>query len=177
MQIDPGLDTGPMLLKTELSIGPEETAPELTARLAEVGAPLIVETLRGIERGELKPKAQEGSLATLARPLKKEDGLIDWTNTAAQIFNRIRGLQPWPGAYTSFRGKNCQIGGRPATGYTQTPSEIPPGTIRANKSEVVVECGHGLLLLDSVQLEGRKRVSGREFANGARLNPGERFGI
>jgi methionyl-tRNA formyltransferase len=180
MQIDPGLDTGPMLLRTELPIGPDETAPELAARLAQAGAPLIVETIRRLERGDIAPEPQDNSKATFAPPLKKEDGLIDWSQPAVQICNRIRGLQPWPGAFTSFRGKNCQIWGRPSPyrdveGTTEQPS-LPPGTIRLDKIGVSVSCGEGTLWVGSVQLEGRKRITAPEFANGARLTPGERFG-
>jgi methionyl-tRNA formyltransferase len=175
MQIDAGLDTGAMLLRTELAIGPDETAPQLTARLAEVGAPLILETLRRLERGDLVAEAQDNSQATLARPLKKEDGLIDWSQSAAQIYNRIRALQPWPGTYTWFRGKNCQVSGRPALPEL-TRVDAAPGAIQADKSGVRVSCGRGSLTLEFVQLEGRKRVTAQEFANGARLAPSERFG-
>ena len=176
MQIDPGLDTGPMLLKTELPIGPDETAPELSARLAQAGAPLIVETLRRVEAGEITPEEQDHSQATFAPPLRKEDGLIDWSQAATQIHNRVRGLQPWPGTYTSFRGKNCQIWGRqPLVNDAAAPAAIP-GTIHAGKSGVLVDCGTGRLLLENIQLEGRKRVTAREFVNGARLAADERFG-
>ncbi|HUA01502.1 MAG TPA: methionyl-tRNA formyltransferase, partial [Candidatus Aquilonibacter sp.] len=113
MQIDAGLDTGPMLLKYETEIGRDETAPELTVRLAEAGAPLIAETLRGLDGGTIRAIPQDHSEATLAPPLKKEDGRIDWWLSARKIHNRIRGLQPWPGAFTTFRGKSCQIWGKP----------------------------------------------------------------
>jgi methionyl-tRNA formyltransferase len=196
MQIDAGLDTGAMLLRTEVEIRPDETAPQLTARLAELGAPLIVETLRRLERGDLVAQPQDNSLASHARPLKKEDGLIDWSQSAAQIYDRIRALQPWPGTYTSFRGKNCQIWGRtlsvedllaahpgatttyPSVSSVTGPSQpaSPAGSIHADKFGVRVICGQGALWLEFVQLEGRKRVTAQEFANGARLAPGERFG-
>jgi methionyl-tRNA formyltransferase len=192
MQIDPGLDTGPMLLRTELPIGPDETAPELTARLAQAGAPLIVETLRRVAAGEITPEPQDNSQATFAPLLKKEEGLIDWSRSDKQIYNRIRGLQPWPGAYTSFRGKHCQIWGRTLTpeqilaatpgatirhAISSTPLPVPPqGSIHADKFGVRVTCGRGTLWLEFIQLEGRKRVTAREFVNGARLEPGEKFG-
>lgn len=175
MQIDAGLDTGPTLLRTELPIGPDETAPELTARMGEASAPLIVDTLRRSDRAELSALPQDNSQATLAPPLKKEDGLIDWSVSAAQIYNRIRGLQPWPGAYTRFRDKACQVWGRPVADELVGPEAGPPGTICVEKSRVTVACGHGALALEFAQMEGRKRVTGREFANGARLTPGERF--
>jgi methionyl-tRNA formyltransferase len=173
MRIDAGLDTGPMLLKYESEIGPDETAPELYARLAEAGAPLLAETLRGIERGTLTPAPQDNSQATFAPPLKKEEGRIDWSLPAQRIYNRIRGLQPWPGTFTSFRGKNCAIWGRPAD---LAPSQQPPGAIALRGDSVIVACGEGSALrIEFVQLEGRKRITGREFANGARLAPDDRF--
>jgi methionyl-tRNA formyltransferase len=176
MQIDPGLDTGPMLLRTELPIGDRETAPQLAARLAEAGAPLIVETLRQVAGGAITPQPQDSSQATLARALKKEDGLIDWTASAQNIYNRIRGLQPWPGAFTAFRSKACNIWAKPAArDSTASPA---PGTIRETAGQILVACGEGTALqLDAVQLEGRKRVTAREFVNGARLQAAERFGV
>ena len=173
MRIDAGLDTGPMLLKYETEIGPDETAPELYARLAEAGAPLLAETLRGIERGTLTPAPQDNSQATFAPPLKKEEGRIDWSLPVQKIYNRIRALQPWPGTFTSFRGKNCAIWGRPAD---LAPSQQPPGAIALRGDSVIVACGEGSALrIEFVQLEGRKRITGREFANGARLAPDDRF--
>ena len=174
MRIDAGLDTGPMLLKYETEIGADETAPELTARLAEGGAPLIAETLRGLENGTISATPQDGSQATLAPPLKKEDGRIDWWLSARKIYNRIRGMQPWPGAFTAFRGKSCQIWGKPlkpvAAGGT-------PGIILPTKEDgLLVICGGASVLrVEYVQLEGRKRVTDAEFMNGARIAPGERF--
>jgi methionyl-tRNA formyltransferase len=185
MNIDAGLDTGPMLLRFETEIGPEETAPELYARLSEAGAPLVVETLRGLQAGTITPVPQDNSQASFAPPLKKEEGRIDWSLSAKEIYNRIRGLQPWPGAYSSFRGRNCAIWGRPIStpwrAGLQTPpsggSRSPGELLQANGNSVVL-CGEGTaLLLEFLQLEGRKRVTALEFANGARLIPGDRFGI
>lgn len=176
MRIDAGLDTGPMLLKYETEIGAEETAPELTARLAEAGAPLVAETLRGLESGSIVATPQDGALATLAPPLKKEDGRIDWSLDARTIYNRIRGLQPWPGTYTTFRGKSCHLWAKPAPDAGALGS-LPPGTIRVADRQVFVSCSTTTMLqIESVQQEGRKRISAQEFANGARLAPGERFG-
>jgi methionyl-tRNA formyltransferase len=175
MQIDAGLDTGPMLLRHETEVGADDTAPELTSRLAEAGAPLMAETLRKLERGEIVPAAQDNSKATHAPPLKKEEGRIDWGAPAEQIYNRIRGLQPWPGAFTTFRGKTCQIWGKP---LHQVVAGGMPGIILPMREDgLPVICGGASVLrVDHVQLEGRKRVTGPEFANGARIVPGEKFG-
>jgi len=176
MKIDAGLDTGPMLLKHATAIGPDETAPELAARLAEAGAPLMAETLRKLERGEITPTPQDNSKATHAPPLKKEDGRIDWNLIAPQIYNHIRGLQPWPGAYTTFRGKTCQIWGKP---LQPVAAGGMPGIILPTKEDgLLVICGGpSVFRVDHAQLEGRKRVTGFEFMNGARIKPGEIFGV
>src|SRR5208282_4972654 len=145
MRIDSGLDTGPMLLKYETAIAKDETAPELYARLAEAGAPLIVETLRGLANGTITPTPQDNSLATLAPPLKKEDGRINWSLPAQKIYNCIRGFQPWPGAFTTFRGKQCAIWGKPAlhqllevaTSASESRQQIP-GTISVSGGDVNV---------------------------------------
>jgi len=173
MSIDAGLDTGPTLLRWETAIGADETAPELYERMAQAGGLLIVETLRRLADGTITPVAQDAAQATFAPPLKKEDGRIDWSLPASVIYNRMRGFQPWPGAYTRFRGKQCAAWGRPAvSGF-----EGAAGEIRASGGEVYVACGDGSALrLETVQMEGRKRVAAREFANGARIADGERFG-
>jgi methionyl-tRNA formyltransferase len=175
MQIDAGLDTGPMLLKYQTGIGPDETAPELYAQLAEAGAPLIVGTLKKLDRGEITPTPQDNSQATLAPPLKKEDGRIDWFLPAPKIYNRIRGLQPWPGAFTTFRGATCRIWGKPLkpVGAGGTPGIILP----TREDGLLVICaGATVLRVEQIQIEGRNRISDGEFMNGARIVPGEHFG-
>jgi methionyl-tRNA formyltransferase len=173
MQVDAGLDTGPILLRLEVDIAPDETAPQLYSRLAEAGAPLMVETLRRLDRGEITPRPQDDSQAMLAPLLKKEHGRIEWNSAAPKIYNRIRGLDPWPGAFTSFRGKTCHVWGKPA----QEKAEGAPGAIFTRGREVFVSCGESTVLeLEFVQLEGRKRVTAREFSIGARLSPSDRFG-
>jgi methionyl-tRNA formyltransferase len=175
MQIDAGMDTGPILLQQQMPIGPDETAPELAARMAEAGAPLMTETLRKLDRGEMEPRPQDSPQASYAPRLEKEHGRIDWSLTAGQIYNRIRGLAPWPGAYTAFRGQLCHVWGRP-TELAKTPDQSP-GQIAIVGSEVLAVCGQGSSLrLETVQMEGRKRIAAREFANGAHLAPGECFG-
>jgi methionyl-tRNA formyltransferase len=175
MQIDAGLDTGPMLLKYQTGIGPDETAPELYAQLAEVGAPLMVETLKKLDQGEITPTPQDNSQATYAPPLKKEDGRIDWFLPAPKIYNRIRGLQPWPGAFTTFRGATCRIWGKP---LKPVAAGGPPGIILPTQEDgLLVICGGSTVLhVEQIQIEGRNRISDREFMNGARIVPGEHFG-
>jgi methionyl-tRNA formyltransferase len=160
-------------MRRELDIGPDETAPELAARIAETGAPLMADTLRKLERREIVPVLQDRSQATFAPRLKREDGQINWSLAARQIYNRIRGLHPWPGAFTSFRGENCHIGGR-AVEWENVIG--PPGTLIAKGGDLAVVCGEQTTLqLEFVKLEGRKQIAAREFMNGARLVPGERF--
>lgn len=174
MRIDAGMDTGEMLLQQELSIGLDETAPELTKRLAEAGAELMVETLRGLAADKLTPRPQDHSAATYAPILKREDGRIEWTREAREIYNRMRGFDPWPGAYTDFRGQACHVWGRSLEGAS---SSEPPGTMLLREGRIQVACGAATILeLTHVKLEGRKQVSAAEFANGARLQPGERLG-
>jgi methionyl-tRNA formyltransferase len=175
MQIDAGLDTGPILLKYQTGIGPDETAPELYAQLAEVGAPLMVETLKKLDQGEITPTPQDHSQATYAPPLKKEDGRIDWFLSAPKIYNRIRGLQPWPGAFTTFRGATSRIWGKP---LKPVAAGGPPGIILPTQEDgLLVICGGSTVLhVEQIQIEGRNRISDREFMNGARIVPGEHFG-
>jgi methionyl-tRNA formyltransferase len=175
MQIDAGLDTGPTLLKYETEIGADETAPQLTARLAEAGAPLIVETLRKLASGEIQPAPQDHSRATLAPILSREDGRIDWSRNAHTVYNRIRGLQPWPGGFTTFRGKTCRIWGRALKPVAARGT--PGALLRTEEGGLLVVCGgETALRVEHVQLEGRNRVTDAQFLSGARIVPGEAFG-
>ncbi|HVB35300.1 MAG TPA: methionyl-tRNA formyltransferase [Patescibacteria group bacterium] len=178
MQIDAGMDTGPLLLQWETGIGPDETAAELAARMAPAGAELVASTLEGLDAGAFAPRAQDNSKATLAPLLKREHGRIDWKWPAGKIYNRIRGFAPWPGAYTSFRDSRCHIWGRPgeAARTVADSGPVAPGTMQVVAGELHVACGEGTWLhIESVQIEGRKRIGGREFLSGARLASGERF--
>jgi methionyl-tRNA formyltransferase len=175
MLIDTGLDTGPMLLQRELAIGPDETAPELSSRMAAAGAPLVVETLRKLAAGEIVPVEQDHTQATFAPMLEKEHGRIDWTRPAAEIYNQIRGMQPWPGAFTTFRSQLCHVWGRP--GAPERAAAALPGTLLALRGELFVAAGDATWLrVDEVQLEGRKRIPAADFVRGARLRPTDRFG-
>jgi methionyl-tRNA formyltransferase len=175
MRIDAGMDTGEMLLQEELRIGAEETAPELAVRLAEAGAPLMVETLRRVAKGELAGRAQNHAAATMAPMLKREDGRIEWSRTATEIYDRMRGFAPWPGAYTEFRGQTWHLRGKPVSNEGGAAGE--PGTILVEKDGVRVICGGGSRLeILNVKQEGRKEISAGEFVRGARVQDGEKFG-
>ncbi|MGA7791798.1 MAG: methionyl-tRNA formyltransferase [Candidatus Acidiferrales bacterium] len=175
MQIDAGMDTGPTLLRRELEIGPDETAPELAARMSALGADLIAESLLRFDRGEISPVPQEEKSASYAPILKKEDGRIDWNLPAPQIYNRMRGFTPWPGAYTTFREQTCQLWGRPATPSTEW-ADLATGEIIDKKKDLYVTCGgETALRVEAVQIEGRKKISARQFANGARLDADDGF--
>jgi methionyl-tRNA formyltransferase len=174
MRIDASMDTGDILLQRELEIGAKETATELSARLSEAGAPLMAETLRTLAAGKITARPQDHSQATLAPMLKRDDGRIDWNRAATEIYNRMRGFAPWPGAHTTLRGQFCHLW---AESVINQKRDALPGTLLLEGDELLVACGGATLLrLLAVQLEGRKQVSAREFANGARLKSGERFG-
>jgi len=174
MRIDAGMDTGGILLQRELEIGAKETAPELAVRMSEAGAPLMAETLRALAAGSIVPRPQNHAQATHAPLLGRADGRIDWGRTSEEIFNRMRGFAPWPGTYTTFRGQSCHIWGEPAS---KEMKDHRPGTLLFEKDGLDVACGGATVLrVLSVKLEGRKQVSALEFANGARVKEGERFG-
>ncbi|MCU1235957.1 MAG: methionyl-tRNA formyltransferase, partial [Candidatus Solibacter sp.] len=172
MQIDAGLDTGAMLLKAETEIAPEENAIELGRRLAVLGADLLVETLAGLQAGTLVAEKQDGAQATLAPLLKKEDGLIDWRQPALAIHNRVRGLQPWPGAQTTFRGQPLHIW---KSRVAEAAGVAAPGTVLRARP-LLIATGDGALELLEVQLEGRKRIAAADFANGQRIIENEVLG-
>ena len=176
MKIDPGLDTGDILLQREVEIRDDDTTETLSERLSALGAELMVETLRGLERSAIQPHPQDHQLATLAPMLKKEDGRIDWSHSAEEIAWRARGLRPWPGAYTTFRGRNLHIwAAKPAS--AKAPDGLTPGTLALEAGKLFVVCGQATLLeVKELQLEGRKRLSARDFVNGVRLTPGEKLG-
>ena len=173
MRINAGLDTGDMLLKAETEIGPDENASELGRRLAVMGADLLVKTLDGLQAGMIIAEKQDDTQATLAPLLKKEDGAIDWADSAQAIHNRVRGLQPWPGAYTSFRGQPLHLWKTRV--FEAGAGNRVPGRLVSVKP-LVVACGSGTLELLEVQLEGRKRISAADFANGQRLTENDILG-
>ena len=172
MRIDAGLDTGDILLQKEIPIALDDTAETLAPRMAAVGADLMVETIRGLQARAIHPRPQDHAKATLAPILKKEDGLIDFHRAAQEVANRLRGFQPWPGAYTSFRGKNLQI-------WLARAAErsLAEGEIAVDGGHVIVGCGAGSALeLLEVQMEGKKRLPAADFVHGYRPKPGEKLG-
>jgi methionyl-tRNA formyltransferase len=173
MFIEPTLDTGPILLQEKTQIDAEETAPELMARLSETGAALLGKTLSDLD--QLLPRAQDHEAASFAPILKKEDGLIDWTTPAVEIERRIRGLQPWPNAYTSLNGKGLTIW-RAETLLTDSIAESAE-ILEARGDQLIVKCGDNtaLRLLD-VQPEAKRRMPVRDFLNGMQLKIGDRLG-
>jgi methionyl-tRNA formyltransferase len=176
MMIDEGLDTGDILLEREIPIQAEDTTETLSERLSGMGADLMVETLPKLMRAEIRPQPQNHAQATFAPILRKEDGRIDWRLRVEEIGWRVRGLRPWPGAYTSFRSKNLHIwSAAPVIGQVSPGQE--PGTLLLDRGTLRVVCGQGTLLeIHELQLEGRKRLPARDFLNGVRPSRGERLG-
>jgi methionyl-tRNA formyltransferase len=173
MKIDAGLDTGDILLQQEIPIASGDTAETLAPKLASAGADLTVATLRGLQAGAIHSRQQNHAQATLAPILKKEDGLIDFFRPATDILNRLRGFQPWPGAYTQFRGKNLQLWKAVAFDRAVSPSEL-----HAEGNRLFAGCGdNSAIELLELQLEGKKRTSASDFIRGYRPLPGEKLGV
>jgi methionyl-tRNA formyltransferase len=174
MQMDVGLDTGPMLLKGSLAIGADETAEQLTPRLAELGASLLVETLALLARGEIAPQAQNEAEATLAPMLDRADGQVDWALSARQIYDRLRGFTPFPGCYTFCSGQRLEI---VAAAPEADGVDAAPGTVcEIGKASFSVACGAGSRLrVTQVQPAGKRVMSARDFLNGAKLAVGAKL--
>jgi methionyl-tRNA formyltransferase len=164
MRIDAGLDTGDILLQ-------KDTAEMLAPRLAATGAELLVETLNRLQAGKIDPRPQNHSQASLAPILKKENGEMDFHLTATEIYNRLRGFQPWPGAFTGFRGKNLNVWAAKPVPYAAVRGEL-----RVEGNRLIVGCGEGTALeLLEVQPEGKKRISVLDFIHGYRPRNGEQL--
>lgn len=172
MRIDEGLDTGDILLQKDLAILDEDTAETVSPRLAAIGADLMVETLHGLAKGTINAASQKDEAATLAPILQKDDGRIDFSRTAHEIYNRMRGFQPWPGSFTIFRGKALNI-----TAAKFVGEKIPEAELLVKDDKLFVGCRNstGLELLE-VQPEGKKRISARDFVHGYHPKAGERLG-
>jgi methionyl-tRNA formyltransferase len=175
MQMDEGLDTGAMLLQGRTPIGADERTPELITRLAEMGASLLVETLTKLERGELQPMPQNNDEATHAPMLKREDGEVDWTMSATQIRNRMRGFTPFPGCYSFVNGQKLEITNCVAEAYAQN---VAAGTvIEVRKDSFMIACGaHSQLRVTEVLPAGKRMMPARDWLNGAKLQVGVKLG-
>jgi methionyl-tRNA formyltransferase len=175
MLIDEGLDTGPTLIQRRAPIGAEETAAELEPRLARLGASVLLETVRGLGEGSLRPTAQDHARATLAPLLKKEDGRVDWAQPARVLACRARGFFPWPGAFTEHDGRQLKL-----LRVRDAPAgeSAAPGTVlEVGTGGIRVACGHAsALVLLEVQAESRRAMPASAWAAGARVRPGARLG-
>ncbi|AJE04534.1 methionyl-tRNA formyltransferase [Geobacter pickeringii] len=167
MQMDAGLDTGDMLVKRAIPIDPDEDAQALHDRLSCLGADTIDETLDRLAAGTLTREKQDDALSCYAPMLKKETGHIDWTKAAQEIKNLVRGLTPWPGAFTSLHGKTLKI----CRASVVSASGKPGRVIKADREGILVACGAESLLIQELQLEGRKRLPAFEFLAGYRIEP------
>ncbi len=180
MRIDAGLDTGDILMQREISIAAEDTAETLGPKLASIGADLMVETLRGLDTGQVRPTPQDHSQATLAPILKKEDGRMDFARNASDLFSRLRGFQPWPGAFTTFKSKTLQVH---RAQPLQRAVKLTPGDVAVEGMRLFVGCGKNndrdtdtALELIEIQLEGKRRMTAQEFINGYRPKSGDHLG-
>jgi len=174
MRIDAGLDTGDILLQREVPIAANDTAETLSPRLAGVGAELMVQTLLDIREEAVIPQSQDHLRASLAPILRKEDGRIDFSQSAPEIYNRLRGLQPWPGAYTNFRGRQLLICSARVVEHSAVRI---PGTLLVDNNQLLACCRASVLELLEVQPEGKKRMVARDFINGYRPQTGEELGV
>ncbi len=173
MQLNERMDEGDILLQQELAIRTNETYGELQDRLAALGANALMETLVQLAAGTLCPRPQDHGAATLAPPIKKEEGRIDWSRPAEEIARMVRAFNPWPSAFTLLEGKLLKIHRARAL---PTRSSEPPGTVVAASDAIQVASGNGRVAIDELQLEGRKRLSAHEFVRGSALAVGVRLG-
>jgi len=174
MRLVEKMDAGAIYLQEAIPLAPDETTGSLQEKLTPIGARLLMDTIRGLKEGKLSARAQDESQATLAPMLKKEDGLIDWRRAAVEIERRVRGLDPWPGSYTKLGEKLLKIH---RTRVVATESSATPGEIvRADAGGFWASAGAGIVSLEEVQLENKKRLAGVEFLRGARIQAGDRLG-
>jgi len=165
MQMDEGMDTGAVLARRELAIDPHETSGQLGQRLAALGADMLREEIPRLYRGELSAVAQDHALATHAPMLEKEHGRIDWQLPAQRVHDLVRGTSPWPGAYTFWNGQRLRIHATRVLANDAAPK--PAGTIvRADAHGIEVACGTGVLAIDELQADGKKRVTAQQFCAG-----------
>jgi methionyl-tRNA formyltransferase len=174
MRLDEGLDTGDTLLRREVPIGAAETAEDLYPKLAGIGAEVMIQTLAGLESGAIKLQKQDHGAATLAPILTRDDGKIDFSWSAKEIYDRWRGFQPWPGAWTNLDGKKLLVS-RMLPAHVAAAAE--PGVARVENGRLYAGCGEGSwIALEEVQLEGKRRMASADFLRGHALKSGDRFG-
>lgn len=173
MQLVEKMDAGPIYLQEAVPVAPDETTGSLQAKLTPVGVRLLKETLRNLKLGSLRAEMQDEAAVSFAPTLKKEDGRVDWHHPAIVIERRVRGLDPWPGAYTHLNGKLLKI--HRAKVIPTDGSASPGDVVRADGGGLWIATGSGTIGLEEVQLENRKRLPGVEFLKGARINPGDRL--
>jgi methionyl-tRNA formyltransferase len=169
MQMDEGLDTGPVLMAERMIIG-EQTAGEVTARLAHLGADLMVRALGGLERGAITPTPQNEDGVTYAHKITKDEARIDWREDAQKIGNQVRGLSPWPGAWSEVQGERLKI-----LRATPTEGKGQPGEVLDASGDLVVACGQGALKIQSVQRQAKAVMEARQMLLGFALAPGTIF--
>lgn len=174
MLMDPGLDTGPVLSQAESPIGSRDTTASLTDRLARMGAGLLIETLPGWLQGRLTPQPQDEALATYCRPLRKEDGRLDWTRPARYLDRQVRAADPWPGAFTTWQGQRLKVlRARPRPDW---PATGEPGLVTAQDTSAGVVTGEGQLELLEVQLAGKRAMEVEVFLHGQQTFIGSTLG-
>lgn len=170
------MDEGDIILKKEVEVGPSDTNITLSEKLSDAGARLLIETLDIIENGKEKLTEQDGSKASYAPKLKKEDGLIDWSQGASVIHNKVRGLIPWPGAYTYYNGKILKILQTKPTDERAGQAGAPGEVLYIGKEGISVNTGSGTLSIGYLQLEGKKDMDSAAFVRGHRIGPGNVLG-
>ena len=173
MKMDEGLDSGDILLARKVPINDSDTAATLHDTLAEAGARLVMETIRNVVKHKLEPKPQNQDLVTFAPKLKKEDGLIQWNKSAENIRNLVRGLEPWPGAYTFFKSKRlrvCLVEAAPGE-----PSDSPGTVVRVSDHGIEVGTEAGRLIITEAQPEGKRRMPAKNFLAGHEVSIGDKF--
>ena len=175
MKLDEGMDTGPTFARMETPVGPDETAGELSERLARIGADAVSRWLSAYVAGECHLEPQDAALATTAPMLEKDHGRIEWSKTARQVHNHVRGMSPWPGAFTSARGKTLKV--RATRVVNGTAEGAAPGqVVVADKSRVMVACGEACVELVTVQPEGKRAITGPEWVMGRGVAEGDVLG-
>ena len=172
MYMEKGLDTGDMLIKRELPIGEETTAGEYHDALAILGGEVLLETLDSLKGGTLSPEKQDDSLSTYASQLSKAEGEINWNNTSEQIYNKVRGLNPWPKAFSFVGGKRFVVDFVYKTQGSGNPGEV----LSADENGITVACGEGAVIIKELKIEGKKKMTAADYLRGHKIEKGTILG-